>query len=263
MRKLLKVFLISILAIFLVAGTSTAKEITIFDQRTGGDWHGAVEDQEVEPAMLHGQEWDLEGFFLDGTYLSMVGGYDFVNPTTYNGIPYLPGDIFIDVDGDAQYGNFTGPQMFANNYDWVIDVDWGSYEPSRSNSSTGAGNYSVYMLDGNSDLTPPFSYNDPESSPFQFTHTGETLQASGSFIYQSGLSDFDTGFLGVDHYSLSGFDLSFLGADFNNFIVHFTMECGNDNLMGMNSVPEPSTMLLFGACLIGMAAIGRKDFFKK
>ncbi len=79
MKKFTAVTAIAFLSVFLIAGNTFAlnlgSNITIFDENIGsGDWHGSDEDQEVEPGMEHGQKWDLEGFFLDGDNLSIVGG---------------------------------------------------------------------------------------------------------------------------------------------------------------------------------------------
>ncbi len=68
-----------ILSVLLIAGNAMAfgLEITIFDGNKGGSrnwWKYEREDQEVEPGMVDRQKWDLEGFFLDDTLLTMVGG---------------------------------------------------------------------------------------------------------------------------------------------------------------------------------------------
>ena len=53
-----------------------------------------------------GQQWDLEGFFLSGSELTMVGGFDFENGEYASGHTYLAGDIFIMVALFFEYLDF-------------------------------------------------------------------------------------------------------------------------------------------------------------
>src|SRR5882724_10482020 len=95
-----------------VAGAAMASpfgtDITISDKNyAGSGWYSNREDQETEtnPETVTSQQWDMEGMFLSGTSLTLVGGYDFKNGVTWSdGHNYKSGDIFIDINGDAQYG---------------------------------------------------------------------------------------------------------------------------------------------------------------
>ena len=102
MNWMIKLLVVSFSILFLFSGGAMADNITIYDGNSSSEtgWYGTQEDQEVEPGMQTGQYWDLEGFFLDGSMLSMVGGFNF--KTGRDG--YTSGDIFIDIDGDAGGG---------------------------------------------------------------------------------------------------------------------------------------------------------------
>lgn len=251
------------LCTILIAGNGLASNITIADGNSDStnSWYtdGANEDdQEVEPGNQTGQIWDLEGFFLNGTSLTMVGGYDFINGQG----GYASGDIFIDVNGDAIYGvaenstlrgykTVTGATF---GYDYVIDLDF----------SPNSLSYKVFKLDSLTSLTVYYGEN-YESNPWQYVNGGEEIvAAAGTIGYQTDLSDADTGFLGDTtdaprSHNSATVDIGFLGHGVD-FTSHFTIGCGNDNLMGKGTTPtpEPATMLLFGFGLIGLAGVGRR-----
>lgn len=268
------------LAFALVFGMSafaTPVDITIYDGI------GAVgEDGEVEPSAESPgtRPWDLEAMLFDPAtgILSIVGEFPFAS-----GIDgYFSGDIFIDLDPpSASYPNNDG-----SDYEYVIDItpatadDYGA-GAIGANPTAGTPvitySYTVYALTGatttNGQLLGlvggPGSVI-PEGNPWRY-ETGGAVVATGNFdieFYDTaallnaaypGLNPDPTGqYTGDNHYVMTGFDLlAFLTpGQIYGSNIHYTMECGNDQLLG-HPVPEPASMVVLGIGLLGAAAAKR------
>lgn len=238
-----------------VSALTLGQNITVYDGKSlaGKSWFGMPEDQEVEPGTLANQSWDLEGFFLNSVSLTIVGGYDFKNTSQQ----FTSGDIFIDVDGDAAHssnlGGGNGYKVVQDTfgYDYVIDLDFSSLL------------YTVYQLDQSTKTESGYYRQNDSSGPWRWVEGGATLPGYRNLPmeYHSGLSDLQAGGLLGGFHNAVTVSLSFLPLleDSYYFTTHFTMGCGNDNLMGSaDPVPEPATLLLFGSGMLLLGGYGRK-----
>lgn len=246
MRKPVVILGMALLALIFMGGAVLeAGNITIYDTMGPLGVNQGGEDQEVEPLCGWAQQWDLEGFILNGKMLSMVGGFNFKDG---EGV-YKPGHIFLDVNGDAAYGNaLTGTGGFEAQR---LNADFHYEYALVPKFAPGGNTYDVYKLNDASLLMVWAPQND-ESNPWQLVlETGELYLSNLPLLYQTGLTDAATGFLGGNHNQLI-MDLSWLLEGLS--IAHYTMECGNDNLVG--KVPIPGTLVLLGSGMLGLACLG-------
>jgi len=196
--------------------------------------------QKVGPGWTYGgNSFDTEAMYFDNDqnngYLAVVQGLPITGGTAPYNPWFLPGDIGIDVDGDGAY-------------EYGIDVS--EYNPATkkaklySNPTWEDVHYSAFS----------------EANPWRIS--------SGSYL---NLIDFVYSGNQNTHYVLeAAVPLSYFGLSANPgdavspIGAHWTMECGNDYLnldATVNPVPEPSTILLIGAGLLGLLfEVSKKNF---
>ncbi len=254
--------------------------ITIYDTMVSGSigaWYnqggntpppgGGGEDSEVEYYNAANQHWDLEGFYLKQATLTMVGGFNFQTGENYGGSHYDSGDIFIasgtpsyglNAKNSADYNYSTIPNKYG--YDYVVRLD-------LDNNT-----FTCYAIDANS-MVMTAKYNQADntgSNPWRYVEGGTdprtgNLAFSGPLTSAAVNANITSGPAlqgdGTDdnHYVLT-IDLSHLLAD-GEYFFHYTYGCGNDLLMGAgnlvnpNPAPLPSTLLLLGTGVVGLAGL--------
>jgi len=278
---------VSALAILLAASGAwaVAVDVTTPDNMgTGSGWYGAQENQEVEPGMMTGQRWDLEAFFWDYTArtLTMVGGSNF--RTGVDG--WASGDVFLAVDTVPNYGptaihgpgnpgvpapHLVGGKWYSDfnfGYTYALDINWGD-------ASATSFTYNAFQLPPGVPLeVADVAYAPPTnegSNPYRY-HSGGNPEpdpvGSGVATWAQLASDGEGA-----HYSMT-FDFSGAEASwlFNGVLpemdlyTHFTMQCGNDDLMGLApdfSTPEPMSMVMLGCLGAGMLAARKARQWRK
>ncbi|RJP72355.1 MAG: PEP-CTERM sorting domain-containing protein [Candidatus Abyssobacteria bacterium SURF_17] len=181
-----------------------------------------------------GQPFDAEAMYAfystpDGyLYVAVVTG---MPPTgsTNDGTRYMPGDIAIDFGQDESYEIGVGvptTETTGGTSNVILNPDW---------------------------TNPTFTQFIDDSAPVSMVGgTGTDTGSDAQIAYNNN-------YYGSYHYVI---ELAIPIASFGDlwgdpFTIHWTMDCGNDVLdLKVSSppvVPEPSTALLFGVGLIGLA----------
>ena len=265
------------LCAFALAGSANALNITINDLQgpNSSGYHApgrgvGGEDQETEPGTASGQAWDLEAFSLQNKTLKIYSGFNLLAGEK----PYGLGDLFIDVDGNANWKPGADNHISGTTDNSKFHYDYVVHWNTRSGTSIGIGAYDVYKIADNSAVKFKETVFKSGSNPWLLllpavikdqsivkvasgrmsvavdTHAVVTLDDGSTVIGGSATTP---------HF-IGDVDLSFLPSTaFGNSktLFHLTMECGNDSLVGR--VPDSgSALALMGAAMSGLAFVGRR-----
>ena len=235
MKKLTKILVFSILAVFLIGGTAMANVYTYPD--IYANWPNS-------PITVTGDE--------HGT--PKVG-----NATVYS--YFASGTEYLDSISINVSDRRVWDALFINTSDFN-ETDWEDWDYIVYESDNGVGGTDPYSLDqmpvstdGIYSVNDSYDYVYVDYSGGRVGHvngidgndvTASTIGYSVSYTSNVLTYDFDV---------VGGIAL---GDDWG---IGYTPWCAND--VYLTPIPEPATMLLLGTGLLGLAVLGRKKMFKK
>ncbi len=266
-----KFYLSAALAILGIASNASAYNITINDAQSpnAAGW-GAPgvgrggEDEETESHTLANQRWDYEAFTVNAGKLKIYTGFNMLTGEA----PYGTGDIFIDINGDANWKPGADNSINGTTDNSVFHYDYVIHFTGRSGTAV-TGAYDVYAIADNSNVKFLETKFQSGSNPWILDETSTDIKkvASGNLTLTKNTSfnitipegDKLTGGSNfAPHWISNDIDLSFATGINGKTLFHLTQECGNDSLVGQLA-DGGTTLALMGAAMSGLSFFVRRN----